>query len=52
MAGVKDLTPGFAYECFGKLYLEANARGSRIKFDHVESYLKGILISGVKAALR
>lgn len=52
MAGVKDLTPGFAYECFGRLYLKANKEGARIKFEHTEDYLKGILLSGVKAALR
>lgn len=52
MAGVKDLTAGFAYECFGKLYLTANSRGARIKFSHVDSDLKPIVLSGVRAALR
>jgi hypothetical protein len=52
MAGIKDITPGFAYECFGKLYLEANKRGSRIKFTHTPKHLRPIVLSGIKAATR
>jgi hypothetical protein len=51
MAGVKDITPGFAYECFGKLYLEANKRGARIKFNKASKEIEPTLLSGIKAAL-
>jgi hypothetical protein len=52
MAGVRDITPGFAQECFGKLHLEANKRGARIKFQHTEKTLAPILLNGIKAELR
>ena len=53
MAGIKDVTPGFAFECFGMLYLSANRRGARFKFENVkEPSMKKVLLSGVKAALR
>jgi hypothetical protein len=51
MAGVRDVTPGFAYEAFGMLYLAANRRGARIKFENVDEELKSVVLSGVKAAL-
>jgi hypothetical protein len=52
MAGIKEVTPGFAYECFGKLYLEANRKGARIQFSDASEDVGPILLSGVEAALR
>lgn len=52
MAGVKEITPGFAQEAFGNLYLIANQRRSRIKFTHASTKIKPILLAGVKSALR
>ena len=52
MAGVKDITPGFAQECFGKLQLVANRRGARIKFSYTEKTLAPIILNGIKAELR
>lgn len=52
MAGVKDMTVGFAHEAFGNLYLEANRRGSRIKFTSVSPHLRPILLAGVRNAIR
>ena len=52
MAGVRDITPGFAQECFGKLHLVANKRGARIKFEHANKTIAPIILSGIKAELR
>ncbi len=52
MAGVKEVTPGFARECFGELYIIAASRGCQIKFTSVPDDLKPILRSGIAAALR
>lgn len=49
MAGVKDLSPGFAQECFGKLYLEANKRGTRVSFQHTSKTLAPLVLQGIKA---
>ena len=52
MAGVKEVTPGFARECFGELYILAVSRGCQIKFTSVPDHLKPVLRNGVAAALR
>ena len=51
MAGVKEVSAGFARECFGYLYLEANKAGARIKFSCVEDSLRMILLKGIKSVL-
>jgi hypothetical protein len=52
MAGVKSVTPGFALDCFGQLYLVANSRRARIKFSHAKKELRPILLKGVQDAIR
>jgi hypothetical protein len=49
MAGVRDITPGFAQECFGKLRNEAKRMNSTIRFEYVEADIQNILLSGIKA---
>lgn len=51
LAGIKDVTPGFAFECFGMLYRSAQRRNSKIKFSNVKDNLKPIVLSGVAAAI-
>jgi hypothetical protein len=51
MAGVKEVTPGFALEAFGKLYIDAKKRGARIEFSHASKVVRPVLLSSVKMAL-
>lgn len=51
MVGVKSVSNGFAYECFGKLYLEAKKRNSAIKFLYAKKKIAPTLLNGVKAAV-
>jgi hypothetical protein len=48
MAGVKNLSQGFAFECFGPLFLEARGKEKRLTFDCVdEEELRDIIIKGI-----
>jgi len=48
MAGVKSLSKGFAFECFGPLFLEARDKGKRLTFDCVEEEgLRDVIIKGI-----
>ena len=50
MAGVKDITPGFAQECFGKLYVIAKEKKSAIEFSHVDNDgMATIIMNGILA---
>lgn len=51
MAGVKVVTPGFAFECFGFLIRDAKERNARVYFDCVKPELRPVLLQSVKAAL-
>lgn len=50
LAGVKDMTGGFAFECFGKLYNEAKDREAEIYFKGTKPELKPILLTAIRAA--
>lgn len=52
MAGVHDLSVGFADECFGKLYLSAQRRESKIKFDMVKAPIRVIIRKGIMNAIK
>lgn len=52
MAGVRDISPGFAQECFGKLQIEAEKQNSILIFRHTKEELSKIILSGIKAQKR
>lgn len=52
MKGVKDVTPGFANEAFGKLYLESRKRGASFKFFGTDDVLKPIILRGIQDAIK
>lgn len=48
MAGVKHLSEGFAFECFGPLYLRAKNTGKKLTFDCIENdNLRQVLLTGI-----
>jgi hypothetical protein len=49
MAGVRDITPGFAQECFGKLYTKAEDQNAAIRFDYTEENIAAVLMIGIIA---
>lgn len=50
MAGVKHVSEGFAFECFGPLYLSAKHDGKRFTFNCVEDEkIRDTLVSGIHA---
>ncbi len=52
MAGVKEVTPGFAIECFGKLYLAASKQGCQIKFKSTPKEIKPVLRNAISQACK
>lgn len=52
MAGVKQITPGFARECFGLLYLVAVQNNCTIYFSHTPKEIRPILLQGIASAIK
>ncbi len=50
MFGVKHVSYGFAYECFGKLYLDAKERGAKIEFQKAKPHIRPVLLKGIRYA--
>jgi len=47
MTGVKNISEGFAYECFGPLYLEAKRNNIKLTFPSLDEELQPILLMGI-----
>lgn len=48
MAGVKDISQGWAGEVFGRFYTIAKSKGSRIQFQNTKKHLKPVILKAIQ----